>query len=648
MIKLDLAGLVFVTSSFNGLTIDPNEELIRFIPHKTDSLTEYQTQSAPRVRSWKSRDGLHYKRTKLGEEVFGGFESALNPVLEQVIVNHPRGKELLQMRDANKVEISHHMVPMRDGVKLSTIVINPLPADQKKSTMISRSPYGPTSDQIADIFLALNGFAAVIQDQRGTFLSEGYFSMWHDDSKDGYDTLAWIAAQPWSNGKVFSSGISADGCGSAAMILSEPPQLKGQLIMWASMDGHETSFPGGVFREGLVGGWMTLMSPLTRGYSLENTLPDILEHEELSDWWTPIQGPGHYHQAKWPTIHIAAWWDIFAGHHINLFNGINQFAGGEHHLFVGPLGHCLLGNADAFLTIQESRGIVNAFGLASEVFGETPVEQSVFRKKVKRINVFVQGSRVKGQTGGNYWSSVDAWPEPQIHRLLLGSESGLRLEPLTPPASYLRRGRAQYKEGYAEYTYDPIMPMITNGGNNLILTFLGMGCGGHDQRKAERRNDVLIFTTAEELAEPLVLMGQMKAVLYVSTDRPDTDFFVSVTDVHPTGESMQIRYGMRRMRWRDSTPFKSVLTKTEPDTVYRIEIDLWFTSYIVNPGHRLRVMIGSSNTPYYAKNDNSGQDKLGFKYNLPSVNRIYWSEDYPSHIELPVVSMDAIPKNEHF
>jgi putative CocE/NonD family hydrolase len=157
-----------------------------------------------------------------------------------------------------------------------------------------------------------------------------------------------------------------------------------------------------------------------------------------------------------------------------------------------------------------------------------------------------------------------------------------------------------------------------------------------------------VFTTQKPLQEPLAVMGQLKAVLYVSTDRPDTDFYVSLTDVHPDGASMQIRSGIRRMKWRESTEFRTVQTETDANKIYRVEIDMWFTSYVIAPGHRLRVVLGSSNTPYYAKSDNSGQDELGFKYDKPATNRIYWSEEYPSHVELPIVDLADLPKNDQF
>lgn len=624
----------------------------------TDAQLEKVTGRLP----WATRAGDEYKRTSMGKKIMEGFERVLHPILDSVLDRHPEGAKLKQLRSEGKVEIHHHMVAMRDGVRLSTFTINPAPFNQTKSTMIGRSPYGPTSDAMAAMYIVLNGFAAVIQDQRGTFMSEGDFSMWHDDALDGFDTLAWIEQQHWSNGKVYSIGVSADGCGSAAMILSQPPQLKGQVIMWASMNGHETSFPGGAFREGLLTGWMSMMAPLTHGYSLEHTLPNVIAHESLSEWWTPIQGPGHFHQADWPTIHIAGLWDIFEDHHLEMFDGLSQHSTGhEHVLFLGPLGHCMLGNLDAMLTLQEAQGIVNAIEYSSQIFGESTntVKSSTMKDKIKRINVYVQGSRAQGSRGegkvGHYWTSFDQWPEPKIHRLLLGKNHGLELESTQSRRRSLRpsgnkRDDANRIRGqeYEEFIYNPANPHEHYGGNLLILLFLERGCASEDQRRSERRSDMVTFTATEAMDRPLALMGKVKAVLYVSTNRNDTDFYVSLTDVHPDGSSMQIRYGLQRMRWRESTTFKSVKSTTLPGAVYRIEINMWLTSYIVAPGHRLRVSVGSASSLYYAKNDNSGVDTLGLKYKLPALNRVYFSSDLPSHIELPIVDLEAIQRNEKF
>ena len=297
-------------------TVDPSAPVLPQHPHSQSSENEASKNGQ---RFWHSHARHSYLDPVNGKlhDVLNGFDRVLNPVFDKVkqaLLKHQRSNN---DDGEHQFSLSHHMLPMRDGVELSTIVIAPvLKPGEKRGTIMARSPYGPTSDQIADIFMVLNGFTAVIQDQRGTFLSKGEFTMWHNDAEDGQDTMEWIIRQPWSDGNVYSAGISADGCGAAAMVLSQPKPLKGQLLHWASADGHETCFPGGAFREGLVTGWMSMMSIMTKGVSLEKTLPDILQHEEISDWWKPVQGPGHWNQVNWPTIQLSAWWDIFQGHQI--------------------------------------------------------------------------------------------------------------------------------------------------------------------------------------------------------------------------------------------------------------------------------------------------------------------------------------------
>ena len=109
---------------------------------------------------------------------------------------------------------------------------------------------------------------------------------------------------------MFSAGVSADGCGALTQLLDEPKWLKGQFIMLASADAHSTIYPGGAFREGLIGGWMGLMSIMTHGYSLRHTLPDIMKHEALSTWYDPIEATDKSFRVDYPTIHLASWWDI--------------------------------------------------------------------------------------------------------------------------------------------------------------------------------------------------------------------------------------------------------------------------------------------------------------------------------------------------
>mmetsp|Transcript_27866 Transcript_27866/g.44636 ORF Transcript_27866/g.44636 Transcript_27866/m.44636 type:complete len:634 (-) Transcript_27866:1905-3806(-) len=539
--------------------------------------------------------------------------------------------------------VSHHMIPMRDGVRLSTIVVLPfsLHSEEKRAAMLSRSPYGPTSDQLASLFMASLGHVAIIQDQRGTFLSEGVFSMWRHDGEDGYDTMKWISEQPWSNGEVFSSGISADGCGAFTQIVQAPKWLKGQFLVFASASAHETIYPGGAFRAGLIEGWMTAMSIMTKGKSLTHTLPDILNHEPLSSYYKNIEAKNWFQNVKWPTVHLTGWWDIFAGHQLNAFDGIVKHGDRSmqlrHAIFVGKLGHCALFRLPLPHS-PDSKGFVNAFGYSVEAFSNNL--QGPFHQRLKQINFFVQGPEYQDGLPqvGNYWTSVDEWPESKPTSFFFSSNKTLvRDVDLVQP-------------GVAEYIYSPHHPLATKGGNNLLIEFTGNGCGPADQSHLEKRHDIALFTS-EALEQPLAVTGRITATMFVSSNREDTDFTVSLNDLYPDGyhRSMQVRYGIRRMRWRDGAETPS--PPMDSGHIYKIEVDLWPTSYIFNTGHRLRVMVSSSNAPYNKPNSNIEEDA---KYQHPILegkkanNSIHFSKAHPSFITLPVVDMHVLNPNINF
>lgn len=616
---------------------------------------------------------------------FAGFHGLLDHVWEGVLPSatpeEPQSAGASTwLWEKERRFVSHHMVKMRDGVRLSTIVIRPTlrssadlgnlgnlgetlepGAEERRGTLLSRSPYGPTSDQIATLFMATNGLVAVIQDQRGTFLSEGRFTMWQQDGDDGYDTMEWIAAQPWSDGEVFSAGVSADGCAAFTQILDEPQWLKGQFIMLASANAHETLFPGGAFREGLVEGWMTAMSLFTKGHSLTSTLPAILAHEALSSWYDTVEADEYYANVQWPTVHLTAWWDIFAGHHIRAWHGLSEQSAeavrDKHTIFIGPYGHCELHNAGRpEVSLHEATGWLNAFGFATELFAGN--SQGRFHRAAKRVNFFVQGPyHPDGNTPqvGNFWTSHDDFPETSPTKMFLskGRRAVLDAEGLG--------AAAVVDAGDDEYTYAPHRPVRTVGGNNLVLAMLGDGCGPQDQSAAEARDDVLVFTTDAPLDAPLALVGRLTAVLFVSSNRKDTDFTVAVTDVYPEGppeddhgktkakakaKSLLVRYGIRRMRWRDSARQES--GPMERGKVYRIEVDLWPTAHVFNVGHRLRVTVSSSNSPYYLRNSNIDHDAehdVPEIFGEPAKNAVHFSAEHPSHVLLPVVGLDQLKPN---
>jgi uncharacterized protein len=540
-----------------------------------------------------------------------------------------------------------HMVPMTDGTKLHTEIISTTNRTTEMPTVIDRSPYGGTSTElVADIYAALGDFVAIGQDMRGTCKSEGNFSLWRKDGDDAYDTFAWVAAQSWSNGQVYTVGASADGVAQFVQPKRLPPNLISQFIIVATIDARSTVFPGGAYRHGLIDNWLHGTVP----HQADALIVDVKSRNGASAWWDPLNmsAPENWDNIRAPAVMWGGWYDIFLqgnlnGHYIYQ-NLAHESVRGKSYLVVDPLGHCEaatkffpgnIGHLDgraalgALLSIQmvEGGGVIDA-----------PAEN------VKFITFYVMGPdpNIVGTKGveGNYWCTLDEWPTPTDLTLFLGTGS--------KTTGTLSTTAPVNPVGVA-FTYDPKNPVPTLGGNNLEVK----PCGPVDQTPVETRPDVLLHTTAP-LAEDTYVTGPLFATLFVSSDMVDTDFTAKLTDVYPDGSSHLIQDGIFRMRWREgenadaaSASFWPVApTPVVPGTTYKINVNLWNTSYVFNKGHSVRVAVSSSNSPKYKANPNLGLDLNEEDKHEPKVatNTLFYGGATASHFTLPTVTKAQLPK----
>jgi predicted acyl esterase len=235
------------------------------------------------------------------------------------------------------------MLPMRDGVKLHTRILSTGEKTEKMPTIIDRSPYGATGTElIADIYDALGKFVAVGQDMRGTQASEGNFTMWRSDAIDAYDTMEWITNQSWSDGTIYTVGGSADGITQFVDVLQQPPWLKGQFIIWATIDALTTVYPGGAYREGLISRWMKSTVPK----QAVEKIAEVKQHNGAGTWWDPlnVSSPNAYGDIHAPAVMWAGWYDIFLQGNLNGYYIYQHLADekirGKSYLMVDPFGHC--------------------------------------------------------------------------------------------------------------------------------------------------------------------------------------------------------------------------------------------------------------------------------------------------------------------
>lgn len=508
------------------------------------------------------------------------------------------------------------MVPAEDGTDLATDVYLP-DGTGPYPVLLMRTPYGKLAGGGPAQNLCKHGYAVVIQDLRGRFGSKGHSAViFHNDGwakrHDGQDTIRWIAKQPWCNGKIGSFGGSANGITQNMTAPRAPAQLKAQFVQVAFSDMYsQGAYQGGAFR-GLVDGWL-------KATKMEDVnLSTFVAHPKFDAFWQELSPESQAERVTAPGVFHGGWYDIFLQGTINSFVTIHNHGGkgakGKCRLIIQPTGHgpfTELKYPASAARLPKSGDLVKWFdytlkGEANGVGDEKPV------------HYYVMGDPTDKDAPGNFWRSADYWPPPVVE---------------TPfyfhPDGKLTKGSRAAGDASKSYKYDPSMPVPTIGGAEL-----GSDIGPKDQRKVETRADVLIFST-DSLAEPVEVTGRISAKLFVSSDCPDTDFTVKLTDVYPDSRSMLVADGILRARYYKSFKEENLLEKGK---VYELTVDLWSTSLIFNKGHRIRVAVSSSNAPRFEPNPNTGHAFRADKETRLATNTLHLSTKHPSHIVLPIYS----------
>lgn len=187
-------------------------------------------------------------------------------------------------------------------------------------------------------------------------------------------------------------------------------------------------------------------------------------------------------------------------------------------------------------------------------------------------------------------------------------------------------------EGADSFTYDPMNPVQTFGGNDCCNGGLS-AAGALDQRSIEARQDVLVYTS-EPMTGDLEVSGFVDAVLQVSSDAKDTDFAVKLVDVAPDGKAWILGDTILRARYRDGFDREVWMA---PGKVYTLKPSPIATSNVFQKGHRIRVEITSSNFPKFYRNLNTGGDNVTETRSIVANNGVHSSAVQPSYIELPVI-----------
>ncbi|MCK4365409.1 MAG: CocE/NonD family hydrolase [Thermoplasmatales archaeon] len=514
-----------------------------------------------------------------------------------------------------------HMVSMRDGIKLATDVYLPIAQNNPHGSIFLRTPYNKDDLYELGVGIALLGWPVIIQDIRGMHASEGVYEGYRKCQVDGPDSLAWIALRDWSNGKVSTVGPSALGITQYFTAGANPPELACQGVMVATPDLHKHAvYQGGEFRKSLVEKWLD-------GVNAEYLLEEIFENENSSgDTWINVTLEDNWEDVNVPAIHMGGWYDIFLQGTIDGYLGYQKLGGpgakGKSKLIMGPWWHeGYIEYEQGELTYPEnSMQVVELVQMYLDMTNKYTMNENNGFEARPTVWYYLMGDVDVIDAPGNEWRYADDWPIPADYESWYFHENGVLSK--TNPSDY----------DSLTYTYDPINPVPTIGGQNLEIPG-----GPYDQTSIEGRSDVLIFTS-EVLSEPYEATGPIKARLFVSSDCPDTDFTVKLTDVYPDGKSMIITDGILRMRNRNGVDHWEFMESGE---IYEVEVDLWSTSYIWNTGHKIRVAVSSSNYPRFLANPNT-KDSINNNdtYNI-AQNTLYIDDEYQSCIILPEIDQGS-------
>jgi uncharacterized protein len=548
-------------------------------------------------------------------------------------------------------------VKMRDGVSLRADICRPK-ADGKFPVLLTRTPYDKAS--VADFCLkgAARGYVIVAQDVRGRYASEGDWYPFKYESQDGYDTVEWAAALPYSNGKVGMFGGSYVGATQYLAAIARPPHLAGICPNYTASNYHDGwVYQGGAFEQWFDESWTTGLALNTvsrQPYTASDTLSwaqklpllsypvletsptaglapyftDWLAHPNYDDYWKQWSIEDHYAHIEVPVFSLGAWYDIFLGGTLRNYARLKKEAGTEAARRGQRLTVYVGGHAGGWSS--KKVGAVD-FGdkLPLDVEEETlrwydSLLKGAANDHEKPVRIFVMGK--------NDWREEDDWPLERAKptRYYLRSGSGKAANSLNGSGALSPDAPAEEKPD--QYEYDPSNPVPTIGGP-LCCVALPTGIGPEDQRAAEARDDVLVFSSPA-FTQNTEVTGPISLDLYVSSSAVDTDFTGKLVDVWPNGFAQNLTEGILRLRYRNS-PEKPELGN--PGEIYHITVDLWATSNVFLPGHKLRLEVSSSNFPRFARNLNTGEDQARGTHMVRATNLIYHNKSRPSALILPIV-----------
>ena len=361
---------------------------------------------------------------------------------------------------------------------------------------------------------------------------------------------------------------------------------------------------------------------------MANYFTDWLAHPDFDAYWKQWSIEDHYAQIQVAVFNLGAWYDIFLGGTLKNYARLKTEAG------TGAAKRC----QRLLVFIGGHAGGTEARKIGAVDFGEKApfnLDELTLRwydwllkgqangvEKEKPVKIFVMGR--------NEWREEEDWPLARAKNTRYYLHSGGAANGSSSDG--VLNISAPGEEKRDQYVYDPSDAVPTIGGP-LCCGPLPTGIGPQDQRPAEARSDVLVYSTPA-FAKDTEVTGPVSLDLYVNSSAVDTDFTGMLVDVWPNGFAQSLTSGILRLRYRNSQE-KAELAN--PAEIYHVTVDLWATSNVFLAGHELRLEVSSSNFPRFDRNLNTGEEQARAARMVKASNAIYHDKTHPSAVILPVV-----------
>jgi putative CocE/NonD family hydrolase len=563
------------------------------------------------------------------------------------------------------------MVTMRDGTQLACTLFRP-DAPGTYPGLLLRTPYRKPESGYERYVRA--GFAVVTQDSRGRYASEGDWVPFTvedtGDAEDGFDSVEWLAQQPWCNGRIGTLGASYNAWMQWQLAKLKPPHLQAMCAYTIPRELTAVDWPGG-FRPGRrIKWWLTSMAPDLRRRA--GWPPPHTPEQARAMWDEGIEGEGHWigtmpwidvcrhlppglasyardwlkhpsrrawkmdeihHMVDVPNLDFSGWYDHCndSVHHLRLMqmNGGSQTARRQTRLVVGPWNHPGLGQRRCGDIDFGPQAQVDLPGLIIAWFDHWLKDLDNGVETEPPVRYFSMGEQ--------RWRSASTWPPAEATQkaLHLHSDGGAALPTESATGSATRSGGLLESvpdiDGQHDFLYDPVNPVPTLWGKEWFTS-------PADRRKLDHRNDILVYRS-EPLEAAMDIAGAPQSTLFVSTTAADTDVFVRLVDEHPDeadagGAALEICYGMVRLRHRNGLDQDDLVPAGE---IVEIVVELGPTACRFAVGHRIRVEVTSSDFPNHDRNHNTGGNDLAESVLIPATTTIHHGAKRASRILLPVM-----------